>query len=126
METSQIIHWIAIIIGSWIVGAGIFLLVAILLPSDFALPAKDRSRTEVLVGNLVGWPLIVIGAILLPTPLNGIVLVLVGVALADVPRKHQLLVAILRREGVRSRLNGLRRRFGRAEIEMLESELTKG
>lgn len=116
MDPHHILTLTAIAIGSWIVGALVFLVVAISLPPDFGHANPNRSRRSILLGNLVGWPLIVVGVIVFPTPLNGTVLVLVGVALADFPSKQRILQSLLRREGVRSPLNRLRRFFKRPDI----------
>ena len=117
--------------------AGIFLLTFALSLATFtalvvALPARyfveDRDlwvdrhplvRWLGIIGkNLLGVILIVVGILLsLPgIPGQGLLTVAVGVVLLDIPGKHRLVRAVVRRPGVARRLNRLRAWFGRPPL----------
>lgn len=118
--------------------AGIFLLTFTLSLAIFgvlivALPVRyfveERSRLladkpplirwlGIIGKNLLGLVLIVVGVVLsLPgIPGQGLLTVAVGVMLLDIPGKHRLVRAVVRRKGVIKSLNRLRAWFGRPPL----------
>jgi hypothetical protein len=110
--------------------AGLFLLplMAIRLPSDyFARQRPPRLQFErrhpalrlVLLAakNLVGLALAITGVIMLVTPGPGIVALIVGISLMDLPGKRALERRIISVPTVFDGLNRLRARYGRPPLE---------
>jgi hypothetical protein len=67
--------------------------------------------------NLVGALLIVVGLIMFVTPGQGILTLLIGVALVDLPGKHKLMRKIIERKSVLKVINGLRARANQPPLE---------
>jgi hypothetical protein len=89
---------------------------------------KSTSRLLLLIGkNLLGGLLIVVGIILsLPgVPGQGLLTILVGLFLVDVPAKRKLELLIVRRPTIFHAINRLRDRFGAAPIIVDGIEETK-
>ena len=104
------------------------------LPADYLTPRTDaavdetdrpvRPRLAKRIGkNLLGALLVVIGVVLsFPgVPGQGLLTILVGVLLLDVPGKRRIESQILGIPTVLSGVNRLRKRFGRAPLAMPES-----
>jgi len=68
--------------------------------------------------NIVGWFLIAAGVAMLVLPGQGVLVVLIGVMLADFPGKHRLQNWIIRRKRVLRTMNWLRRKFDRPPLEL--------
>jgi hypothetical protein len=68
--------------------------------------------------NLAGVALVVLGVLLsVPgIPGQGILTIAIGVVLLDIPGKHRLVRAVVRRKGVLRRINRFRAWFGRAPL----------
>ncbi len=115
METALKIILIGLV--SWIVGVVILLVGVLLLPRDFGVQAHPPPLWLRIPGNLFGWPLILAGILFLPTPVNGIVMILIGIIIADFPRKHRVLLWIINRRGVLPTINRVRKTFHRPLIQ---------
>lgn len=87
-------------------------------PRDFftrdAPPAGHLAAR--VARNVLAALLIVAGLAMLVLPGQGLLTILLGVCLADIPRKRALVRRIVQREGVWSALNALRRRLGREDF----------
>ena len=72
----------------------------------------------------LGLLLIVVGVILsIPgVPGQGLLTIVVGVMLLDIPGKHRLVRAVVRRKGVLKNLNRLRASFGRPPLVIDEKK----
>jgi hypothetical protein len=126
-----------------LIGAGLFVatfalsaafVVAVLvsLPATFFLRRPERGLwgdrhpairwTGLVLKNLIGWVLIVMGLIMaLPgVPGQGLLTILMGLVFADFPGKHRLERAILARPRVLGRINAVRARFGRPPLVLDE------
>lgn len=83
-------------------------------PKDFFRRPKDeldkRSFAAKAATNVLGAVLIVVGALMIVLPGQGILTLLVGVALTDFPGKHALLIKLAKRESVMKALNYFRKR----------------
>jgi hypothetical protein len=122
--------------AAWIVGAcfgvagfllsfAVAILVLVRLPRTYFAPGQRASfldgrppwqRTAALVGkNVAGAVLVVLGLVLsIPgVPGQGLLTILVGLVLLDVPGKRRLERRILLVPTVRRGVDALRRRFGR-------------
>ena len=87
--------------------------------SQFLAAKPPLVRWLGIIGkNLLGLVLIVVGVVLsLPgIPGQGLLTVAVGVMLLDIPGKHRLVRAVVRRRGVIKNLNRLRAWFGRPPL----------
>jgi hypothetical protein len=88
-------------------------------PRDFftrAEPAPGHIAARV-ARNLLAALLVAAGLAMLVLPGQGLLTLLFGVALADVPGKRALVKRIAQREGLWRALNALRRKLGRPEFE---------
>lgn len=123
---------------AWTAGASLVLLVlgavatpmlVVRLPADYF---KKRERGKdgkgrgpgggwAIVKNVVGWVLIVAGAAMLVLPGPGLLVVLIGVMLADFPGKYRIERWIISRRGVFRGANWLRRKFGQPPLAMPSS-----
>jgi hypothetical protein len=105
-----------------------FLLVR--LPATFFLDSHNRDLwidqhpvlrwSGIVLKNLLAIGLVVLGIVLCFLPGQGILTILIGLALLDFPGKRRLERAILRRPGIFDRVNRLRGRFGRPPLVVVE------
>ncbi len=123
----------------WIVGLGVasfgftLMLIAYLivqLPATYFLDSHVRQLwidqhkvirwSGTILKNLLGVVLILLGgALSIPgIPGQGLLTILIGVILLDFPGKRRLERAILRRPRIRSRLDRLRQRYGKAPLRL--------
>jgi len=72
----------------------------------------------VVAKNLLGAACLVLGALMLVLPGQGVMTVLIGVALLDFPGKHRLQRWIVGRRGVLDALNWIRRKRGRPPFSL--------
>jgi len=110
-----------------------FLLVR--LPATFFLDSHNRDLwidhhpvlrwSGIVLKNLLGIGLIILGIALCFLPGQGILTILIGLALLDFPGKRRLERAILRRPGIFDRVNRLRGRFDRPPLIIAESSQTQ-
>jgi len=98
------------------------------LPKDYFL----RSRTELLrtsshpalrvlfwiTKNVLGAVLVLLGIAMLVLPGQGLLTILLGLVLLDFPGKRALELRLVRRPRVLATLNWLRRKAGRAPLEV--------
>jgi hypothetical protein len=98
------------------------------LPQDyFVRPGRQLWREDsdgsvltlvlVIAKNMFGALLVVAGAIMLVTPGQGLLTLLVGLLLMNFPGKYRLERWLVLRPGVLRALNWLRRQKGRAEFQ---------
>jgi len=73
--------------------------------------------TLMITKNLVGVLLIVVGLIMFVTPGQGILTLLFGVALVDMPGKHKLMRKIIERKSVLRVINRMRARANQPPLE---------
>ncbi len=104
--------------------------IALLLPADYfvrerAAPARHPVIHLIarITKNLVGWAMIPLGVLMaLPlVPGPGLVFILIGVSLADFPGKRRLEERLLGYPPVLQAVNRMRRRFGRAPVQIHRS-----
>jgi hypothetical protein len=117
--------WVSIASAVFFVGSILAVgIVIVRLPPDY-FQQESRSRRErrtpvwVRVGkNVLGWLLILAGIAMLVLPGQGMLVILIGVMLADFPGKYRLERWIVSRGKVLKVINKLRRRFKRPPLEM--------
>jgi drug/metabolite transporter (DMT)-like permease len=110
-----------------VIYAGILILAVIRMSPDyFSAPAPApgtlRQRYPVLrliaktLKTILGLALLTAGIAMLILPGQGLVTVAVAITFLEFPGKRRLLTAIVRRGGVMSTLNGIRRRAGKEPL----------
>jgi hypothetical protein len=117
----------------WLIGASILMLVIsvvavgwviIRVPADyFAREKPDESpwahrhpivRVALIVGkNLLGAVLVATGILMLVLPGQGVLTILAGLFLLDIPGRHRLVMWLVQRGPVLTSLNWVRERAGR-------------
>jgi len=120
-------------IFGWLIGASILMLVIsvaavgwviIRVPADyFARENPDEGqwahrhpliRIALIIGkNLLGLVLVAAGVLMLVLPGQGVLTILAGLFLLDIPGRHKLVMWIVRRPAVLNSLNWIRERAGR-------------
>src|SRR5262245_53677718 len=114
--------------AAWLVATvltiAVVLLVVVALPSTYLVPVVPArgaargvpGRLWVVVRNLLGLALILLGAVLsIPgIPGQGVLTMLVGVMLVDFPGRRRIERWLIRRPGILATLNRLRARWGKA------------
>ncbi len=112
-----VLLWVGMTIGS----LAVVLRIVLSVPEDYfeaEQPRRPSWTGRRVVRNGVGIVLIAAGvALSVPgVPGQGVLTILVGLALVDFPRRQRLERALARRPGVLPALNRLRTRFGRPPL----------
>lgn len=102
------------------------------LPADYFLPAKrprppDRRHPVIrgvllVLKNLVGALLLVAGFAMLFLPGQGILAILMGLVLIDLPGKHRFERWLIGRRAIRRPVEWIRRRAGKESLLLPERE----
>jgi hypothetical protein len=79
---------------------------------------RGDSRALKIGRNILGWLLIAAGVAMLALPGPGLVVMLLGMTLADFPGKRRLQRWIISRRQVLGPINRLRKRFGREAVKV--------
>ena len=100
------------------------------LPSDYlsrkALISKPKGLQSFLIKllrNLAGFLLAMLGFILMLTPGPGLVVLLIGISVADFPGKQRLLIKIAIQPSVFKSLNWMRTRRGKQAFDYPDTTL---
>lgn len=100
------------------------------LPADFFL-RHERPKPQkhpvvhalgVATRNLVGWPLLALGLAMLVLPGQGLLTILVAVALVDFPGKRRVELALVREKHLHRGIDWLRQRAGVPPLVIPERE----
>ena len=99
------------------------------LPTDYFLSKRKirRVRHPVLrialkvVKNLIAVVLIVVGFVQIPLPGQGVLTILIGIVISDIPGKRKLERWIIRLPAILSAANNIRSRFRRPLLVLDES-----
>jgi hypothetical protein len=125
--------WASVLIISLLMAAGsiaVTILALINIPADYFRgphpPGDTRWKHPILrwtirvSRNVLGWFLVMLGIILsFPgVPGQGLLTILLGLMLVEFPSKRRLEQRFVRWPRVRDSVNALRRRFGRAPLEL--------
>ena len=120
---------IGVSVASFIVSILFCTLVIAYLPPDYFLPNRrvNRIRHPVLriglkcLKNLLAVVLVVVGIIQIPLPGQGVLTILIGIIISDIPGKRKLERRIISSPIVLSTANGIRSRFKRPLLVLDES-----
>ena len=82
-------------------------------------PLSYFARKIVL--NSLGFILLMIGIIMLFTPGQGVLFILLGVTLMDLPYKHELTLRLARRKGILGIINRIRSKGGKPALTTEQS-----
>ena len=121
-------------IASFVVSILFCTLVIAYLPSDYFLPNRQESRIRhpvLRIGlkclkNLFAVVLVVVGIIQIPLPGQGVLTMLIGIIISDIPGKRKLERRIIRSPVVLATANGIRSRFKRPLLVLDESMEVSG
>lgn len=119
---------------AWMAGLGLAALVLgaiaapiliVKLPEDFlengGKPPGGDHPARRIVRNIFAWILITGGLAMLALPGPGIVVLLVGLVLADFPGKRKLMKMILSRKSILKPMNKLRAKYGKPPLRVPDS-----
>ena len=120
---------IGVSVVSFIVSILFCTLVIAYLPSDYFLPSRRTSRIKhpvLRIGlkclkNLLAVLLVVVGIIQIPLPGQGVLTILIGIIISDVPGKRKLERRIISSPVILATANGIRSRFKRPLLVLDES-----
>jgi hypothetical protein len=95
------------------------------MPADYFVRSSDeRSINPVLVvlKNIAGVLLVLLGIAMLVLPGQGILTVVLGLGLVDFPGRRRFELKVISRPSVLKAVNALRRRAGRAPLDVPQPE----
>lgn len=92
-------------------------------PPEQGAPLSSSRGLLVILRNLLGGLLFLLGLLLLVLPGQGLLTVLVGLLLLDFPGKRRFEIWLIRKPAVHQTINRLRRRAGKAELTLRDSWL---
>jgi hypothetical protein len=111
-----------------VLGVVLLPVIVVRLPSDYLARGKRSVRRRfasmsmggriyLLVKNLFGGLLALAGIVMLVTPGQGLISIIVGVGMLDIPQKRRLLKLLAGRPGVLRSVNRFRARFGEPPLQ---------
>lgn len=119
---AHIPSWVFVVlaVASGVLALASALLVPVLLvrlpPDYFLRPRRSRPLAVHVLRNVLGGVLVALGLALLVLPGQGVLTILFGLALLDVPFKRRALRRLLCQRNVRSAVQKLRARAGRPPL----------
>lgn len=100
------------------------------LPADYFKKKKIRAKSVwvpfplhvlyLVVKNIIGIVLIVLGLAMLVLPGQGLITIIVGIILTDIPGERQAFLFVLRKTPVLAGMNWLRKKKGKPVFELPE------
>lgn len=113
---------------SVVVSYAVVILVMVKIPADYFSPhyASDLSKSKsffvrwgaVIFKNLMGVLLILLGIAMTVGPGPGLLTILIGLIMIDIPGKRPLEAKIIQRPAVLSAINNLRARYNKSPLVM--------
>lgn len=123
---SRILFGVGLFVGSILISVLIVAIVVVKIPADYFSPnyqKKFMSDTPwmvrwgaVIAKNVVGVILIIAGIAMLIGPGQGILTILIGLIMVDIPGKRPLEAKIIKRPAVLSAVNNLRARYNKPPL----------
>lgn len=111
LELHHLVWFAAALFMTFLVGLVVLRILIVRLPSNwFVREEPTRSRASRTVRRIAGALLVLVGIALLVLPGPGMLIVVIGVALFDSPRKKQLLGKLLTRPAIGDALDRARAR----------------
>jgi hypothetical protein len=92
-------------------------LLVVRLPANYFVRGHRRGNPAMAVlRNVLGGILVLLGIAMLVLPGQGVLTILLGVSLVDLPIKDRALKWILERKKIRGAIQGMRAKYGRAPL----------
>ena len=112
---------ISVSVASFVVSILFCTLVIAYLPSDYFTPTKRSSRIRQpilrislkFLKNFLAVVLVIVGIIQIPLPGQGLLTILIGIIISDIPGKRGLERRIISSPAILATANGIRSRFKR-------------
>ncbi len=136
------LDWLALgSLASFLLGILLIPLIILRLPEDYfdhrrrkalplgpgrALGSRLAHALLVLVKNLSGILLVLIGIVLLVLPGQGLLSILLGISLLDFPGKYRLEQRLIRQPRLLRSINWLRRRYARPPLRLSPPGVDEG
>lgn len=122
-ENQTMLIWTTAISVVFVIGTLIAAPIAIVkIPDDYFLKNKRERQHKSLafrIGkNIVGWALILGGLAMLVLPGQGVIVTIIGVALADFPGKYRLQRWLITRGKILKTANKLRAKYGKPPLKV--------
>jgi hypothetical protein len=112
----------------WLAGVSLILMVAgaigaavavVRIPADYFTRAKPRKVGAAKIArNILGWLLVVAGAVMIVLPGPGAVALLAGLVLVDFPGRAAALRWLITRGSILKGMNNLRKRHGKPPLKI--------
>ena len=113
VEAALAVASVAMFVGS-IVAVPVFL---VRMPDDYFVTRRPpRSPVRRVLFTLLGVTLVALGIAMLVLPGQGILTILVGLAILDLPFKDRALARLLSHPKVRAAIDGLRQKAGKGSL----------
>jgi hypothetical protein len=112
----MVVASVAMIVGSMIAVP----IVVVKLPADFLTRDEKKKSGNLalrIAKNVLGWLLIAAGVAMLVLPGQGILVLVLGLVLVDLPGKQKVIRWMMSRPKVIGAANRLRKRFGKPPLE---------
>jgi UPF0716 family protein affecting phage T7 exclusion len=118
--------------GNWVWFIGVFSIVFFIfgllgsfwlilkLPADHWTKTAQESESHLLkkiLKNMLGVLLITLGGLMLFLPGQGLLTILLGFGISDLPWKKKVIVWLVGKKSIQKALNGIRRKFNRPLFE---------
>lgn len=127
-QYQEVFVWIGLLsFLTFLLGLLLVPFVIMRLPEDYFLFHKINGQASIGFGgasilflvlkNFIGGVLLCLGFLMLFLPGPGLMVVVIGLALLDIPGKRRMLGCVLRIAGIRTVINGLRVRRGRPALK---------
>lgn len=125
-------------VWAWVIGLSVLTFVSslVVLPivvvrmaDDYFMPNRAEDKrlakmhpvlrsTGLVLKNIIGFLLFVAGVIMIFTPGQGLLTILMGVVLMDFPGKRRFEVWLIRKPSIHKSVNWIRRRYDRPELQI--------
>jgi hypothetical protein len=134
IEWSTVLWGLAFAVVVFIASIFVVMLLVVLMPARYFLdePGEVKHRHPVLrwtlliLKNVLGLGLVVMGLVMLFTPGQGVLTILIGVALLNFPGKRALERWLVLRSGSLGAINRLRARWGKPPVVLEEDSGVRG
>ena len=122
----QILQWSVVLSIIMIVLAMLIIPIRIiLLPQDYLLKKDDRTpfltklanKPYLIFKNLLGILLILAGIAMLILPGQGVIVLIIGLSLMNIPAKHRLMLRMMGHPRILRAINRLRSRANKPQLE---------
>jgi hypothetical protein len=132
-QNKELLVWVSVASAVFFVASLVIVGVVIVqLPADHFRKSEQSRKKAIekwvgqnpamlvalrIVRNVVGWVLILAGLAMLVLPGQGMLVLLIGIMLADFPGKHRVERWVISREKVLKTINWLRKKFRRPALQ---------